>query len=165
MIGGRGFFSKNAHFLIAFLMGPWYYARIRPPGGQFHNSKGKPMKKFLLLFSALLLVAAMAPLFAQDLASNEVYANTPFKIAADHDGLYTSTYRLYRDNVVVATLPSGALVGGLVTFDSLGLEAGTYVFQMSAVGDGGEATSSGFTVVVKVPAPNAPTMLRIIRIT
>jgi hypothetical protein len=116
------------------------------------------------LFLAVLVLALPSRASAQ-LASNEVYVNTSFKIAATHDGVNTTEYHLLRGGVLISTLARSALVGTTITFPHAGLAAGTYVFVVEAKGDGGTAASAPFTVVVKVVpvAPSVPSGLRIDR--
>jgi hypothetical protein len=115
-----------------------------------------------LVFGSVLCLASPA---SAQLASNEVYANTTFTLAADHDGLNTTEYRLLRNGVVVATQPRSALVGTTIRFSQPGLAVGSYVYRVDAVGDGGTGSSANFTVVVRaVPAaPGPPSGLRIER--
>jgi hypothetical protein len=124
----------------------------------------QPMKKLLLLPLAILALLLLPSSASAQLAANEVYVNTPFKIAANHDGVETTEYRLTRGEVLVATLPRTALAGGVIAFDQPGLAAGTYTFVVEAKGDGGQTPSAPFVVVVKVvpAAPVAPTGLRLV---
>lgn len=122
--------------------------------------------KLKLVYAALvaLVLLALPSTASAQLASNEVYVNTPFKIAANHDGVNTTDYRLYRNTVLVNSVAVTALVAGVVTIDSPGLSAGTYAFQVEAKGDGGAAKSTVYSVVVKAlpAAPVAPSGLRLI---
>jgi hypothetical protein len=123
------------------------------------------MKRALLLLPVLLFVLLALPSSASaQLASNEVYVNTPFVVAADHAGVDTTEYLLYRGTAVVATLARTALVGGVISFSQPGLPAGSYTFIVEAKGDGGVGRSTAFVVVVKVlpAAPVAPTGLRLV---
>ena len=125
------------------------------------------MKKAVLV--RLVLVAAVLALLpsiaSAQLASNEVYANTAFKIGADHDGVNTTSYTLKRNGAQVATAPVSARVGGSIVFDQPGLAVGSYTYVVEAVGDGGTTPSAPYVVVVKVlpTAPSAPNGIRIVR--
>jgi hypothetical protein len=122
------------------------------------------MKKLLLMPLALFVLLLLPSSASAQLAANEVYVNTAFKIAANHAGVDTTEYRLSRGGVLVATLPKTALVAGVITFDQPGLAAGSYTFVVEAKGDGGQTPSAPFVVVVKVlpAAPAAPTGLRLV---
>jgi hypothetical protein len=119
------------------------------------------MSKYLFL--TLLFLAGVPSMASAQLASNEVYVNTPFNISANHDGVNTTEYRLYRNTVLQSTLPRTSLVSGVIKFAQPGLAAGSYTFVVEAKGDGGQTPSAPYVVVVKVlpAAPAAPTGLRL----
>lgn len=125
------------------------------------------MKKAVLV--RLVLVAAVLALLpsiaSAQLASNEVYANTAFQIAANHDGVNTTEYRLTRNGAAVGTQPRSALAGGVIAFNQPGLAVGSYTFVVTAVGDGGSTPSDPYVVVVVVvpSAPAKPSQLRVVR--
>lgn len=124
------------------------------------------MKKLGLSGLVLMGLLAFAGKAEAQLASNEVYAGSTFKIAADHDGLNTTEYRLYRNGALSVTLPRTSLASGVIAFDQPStLAAGSYVYYVEAKGDGGVAASVTYTVVIKAlpPKPNAPTLPRLIR--
>jgi hypothetical protein len=100
------------------------------------------------------------------LAANEVYAFTAFKIAGTHDGVNTTEYRLIRNSVQVATLPVTSLAAGEIVFDAAGLAIGSYTYRIDAAGPGGVTPSANLvvSVVAKPPAPAAVTVPRLIRI-
>ncbi len=99
-------------------------------------------------FAALLLVAlSVMPVNTSRLLppnpvtllqlSDTIEPGVQFSIAADYVASPTAPedgLRLYRDNVVLQTLPAGSAVNEVVTFPPFtgGLPAGVYVFQVSA---------------------------------
>lgn len=118
------------------------------------------MPSFLRKCAYLVCVLLLAsPVAAQ---TNSVPRGTAFKIAADHDGKDTTSYRLYRDGVVVTNKSVSALVAGVITFDEpTTVPDGAHVYEVSAMGPGGEAKSGApITVTVVTPPPTAPKNLR-----
>jgi len=94
---------------------------------------------------------SLAEAHASSLRSNEVYADRTFRIAADHDGANTTSYRLYQNGGIFLTLPVSAQANGVITFDHPGLAIGTYVVEFSAVGPAGETRSAPLSVTAVPP--------------
>jgi hypothetical protein len=87
-------------------------------------------------------------------------------IEMDHDGQHTTGYRLYLNDKQIAELPVTAMTTGVVRFANVTLpERGTLAFRITAYNADHEATSPTVTLTVVLPAPNAPGLPRIIRIT
>lgn len=120
-----------------------------------------------LVIVALVVGVAITPAIAQTLADDEVSAGTAFQLAANHDGLNTTEYRLFRNGTINQTKPVSALSGGIIVFDQPGLSVGTYSYRVDAVGTGGTTVSDLLSVFVVGPAPvgppAAPSGLRVLR--
>ena len=116
--------------------------------------------KGLILAAALVLLPSAA--FAQ--ATDTIQQNKPFTVAADHDGVDTTTYNLYQNGVKVQIKDVSALVAGTIAFDRYvaGLAKGTYVFYVEAVGPGGVTASDTLTLTV-TPGPPKKPVIRIIK--
>lgn len=85
--------------------------------------------------------------------------NTPLRVSAPHDGLYTTTYHLTIAGPVgyQADLPVAALANGVIGFSVPGLsQAGNYAVTIAAVGPGGTTTTSPFAFdLTSASKPNA----------
>ena len=123
-----------------------------------------------LLIGAIVGVIVLWALNAY--AQERVANGTKFGVAASHDGLNTTTYRLYRNDVVVQSKPVSALESGQIAFDETPA-VGSYVYKISAVRTdpalpGGEIEAKSLdslAVIVYDPTPPAPPSgVRIIRL-
>lgn len=116
----------------------------------------------LIFVIAIAVVGYAAPAAAQ--ATDTIKQNTLFRVAADHDGVDTDSFRLYQNGVVVTTKPVTALAANAIVFDYLtGLPKGTYVFFIEAVGPGGVTGSDTLTLTVTPGAPKKPANIRIVK--
>ena len=113
------------------------------------------------LFITLLCLS----LFPAALAAQNATLTTgqAYTLSADHDGVNTTSYRIYVDDVQVgADLPVASLANGTLTTTALpALTEGTHAIVLAAVGPGGETKSDPLAITVTVPAPSKPTNLRI----
>lgn len=120
------------------------------------------MKKLGILFVLLFLFAFANTASAQ--VTDSVKQNASFKVAADHDGLDTDSYRIYVNGAVFNTLPETALVAGVITFSfPAGLVKGTYVIYIEAIGPGGVTASDTLTLTVTPGPPKKPLNIRVIK--
>ena len=88
--------------------------------------------------------------------------NAAFVLAFDHNGVDTTGYRLFVDNVKVgADLPVSALQAGSASFNVPGVGPGPHSIRVTAFGPGGETSSAALTFTVPQLPPTAPTNLRI----
>lgn len=94
-----------------------------------------------------------------------VVAGQPFRVLMNHDGLFTTGYRLYIDNVKVgADLPLSALSNGVVTAPAPGVSVGNHTVELSAFGPAGEGPRSVALPFQGVaPLPSAGSNLRIVQ--
>jgi hypothetical protein len=129
------------------------------------------MRRALLAAAVLFLLVSGASVAHAQLAANEVYVNQSFQVAMDHDGLNTTGYRLYRNNVIVSTVSTAARVNGVVTFPArTETTTGTVLYEATAINSDGtttlESTRGAVTVTVKAALvqPNAPTLPRVVRL-
>lgn len=97
-------------------------------------------------------------------AAETVVANTSFQAATDHDGVETTSYRLYVNGAITVEVPASSRVGTTVTFNVAGgLPKGDYVLYAEAVGPGGRTAGSSLNLTVLPGPPAAPTNLRILK--
>jgi hypothetical protein len=87
----------------------------------------------------------------------------PFRVSGWHDGLETTSYRYYRDGVLIAEKLASARVDGIIAFDeAAGLPRGSYTLRITAVNDVGESLPSEHVLVVTGPVPSMVGLLTII---
>lgn len=140
------------------------------------NVKPRNMRAWLACSLLLLLGMTVTPAFAagpgvspaadapEQSAPETVVANTPFQAAADHDGVETTSYRLYVNGAIKVEVPASARVGTIVTFNVAGgLPKGDYVLYAEAVGPGGRTAGNSMNLTVTPGPPAPPTGLRIVR--
>jgi hypothetical protein len=112
------------------------------------------MKLFRLVLAVLLLTAASAS--AQ---TTTVEVNQPFRAVFTHDGVNTTGYRVFVDNVQVGPdAPASALTAGSVSLavPSGVSMAGTHTLQAAAFNASGETKSAALTFTVTDPPPPPP---------
>jgi hypothetical protein len=110
---------------------------------------------------ALIALGGTSPLYGQ---VPEVGINRPFTVAADHNGVDTTGYRIYLDNssTPAADIPVSQRVGGVITSPALTVTArGTHTVQVAAYNQDGEARSAALTFVAQGTPPTAPAGLRV----
>lgn len=113
--------------------------------------------------AVLAFMAVASSAHAQNV-TDSVKQNTAFKVAADHDGLDTDSYKIYVNGAVFNTLPVTALVSGVITFDfPAGLVKGTYTIYIEAIGPGGVTASDTLTLTVTPGNPHKPLNIRVIK--
>lgn len=96
--------------------------------------------------------------------TDSIKQNTPFQVAADHDGLDTDSYRIYLNGTVWQTKLVTALVSGVITFDfPVGLAKGIDVIYIEAIGPGGVTGSDTLTLTVTPGQPKKPLNIRLIK--
>ena len=115
------------------------------------------------LFVALVVLVALLS-GPSAFAAETVAAGQPFSVAADHDGIETTSYKLYVNGVAVDTKDVTQLQSGVITFARPAAQAGTYVFYIEAIGPGGAQASSTLTVTVQPPTPGKPGAPRNLRV-
>ena len=92
--------------------------------------------------------------YSQTLGPNEVFVNQPFRIAADHNGVDTTSYELRQGTTLVSTVPASALANGVITFPPTQHAAtGTYPYFVVAIGPGGSTSVGPYNVVVRFRFP------------
>ena len=119
-----------------------------------------------MLLISLLALLHVLPAQAQTPCASPcvVEVGKAFSVLADHDGVNTTGYRLYLDNVKVgADIPMSALVAGTVTISAgVGPARGSHTVQLAAFNADGETRGVAFPFTTKLQAPTAPTNQRII---
>lgn len=123
--------------------------------------------KSLVILSLLLTFALCAPFTASAEAQQSVIVGDPYAVEIDHDGQFTDVYRLYVDDVVIASLPVTArTAAGVVRFENVVFKArGAVSVRVSAVNADHEVSTAPVALTAELPAPTVPSVPRIIRIT
>jgi hypothetical protein len=114
----------------------------------------------------LLLVCLFATLAVSADAAESVAHGTSFSVVADHDGVNTTSYRLYVNGVLTETKSVTERQGNVISFARTASQTGTYVFYVEAVGEGGAVASTTLSVTVSAPTParpSAPSNLRMVK--
>lgn len=121
-------------------------------------------------FRSLLLVVACvitfaAPAAAQTLCPNPcvLTVGQTYSLLADHDGVDTTGYRVFVDNVKIGTdLSMNALLSGVATVSGLVAPArGPHAIQLAAFNEDWEVKSDPFPFTVKKKSPSKPGSSRI----
>jgi hypothetical protein len=127
----------------------------------------KPYSTHLLLAFCLLILYGMfaTPLSAQTPTVPSVEAGKAWKLAADHNALRTTSYRVELNGTQVAEVPVSSNVAGVVTVDMAPLSSGRYDVVVIARNaptdpfiDPTETRSTVYTFEAraKAPAPDPP---------
>lgn len=124
------------------------------------------IKKFFIAL-AIVLLPVLAQ--AQTVCANPctVAIGEPFTVAADHNGVGATEYRLYISNSLVLTVPASSLANGVVRFPiPAGMPAtvpvGTYSVQAASFDGTAEARSTAIQLIVAPkPALVAPSNTRV----
>lgn len=96
------------------------------------------------------------------LTGNQVAANQPFQIAADHTGVNVTQFAAFIDGNLQQTRPAGDLVGGSVTFDFPAQPLGPHVIGVRAANASGPSETVEITVEAVAVPPQPVTNVRVV---
>lgn len=122
-------------------------------------SVGDPQPSFKRKLARVLSFGIVAA--APQATADSIRRDTPFDVAADHDGVDTDAYEIRVNTALMGTLPVTALTNGTVMFPfNQGLPRGTYTITVTAVGPGGTGVSDPLSLSVTAGNPSNPRNIR-----